>query len=140
MGCLAAPSIASESRINHSHKVDPEICGVKDCSLSLRVAKRLAGGFSLEAELCAPPGITILFGPSGSGKTTLLNCVAGLITPDQGQIALGSRVLFDSNEGIDLPARERRVGYLFQHLALFPHLTVERNVQYGLAKLTAAER
>ena len=94
----------------------------------------------LEANFIAPPGITILFGRSGSGKTTLLNCIAGLTAPDAGRIALDSRVLFDASAKIDRPPAQRSVGFLFQDLALFPHLTAEQNVEYGLAKLPANTR
>ena len=88
--------------------------------------------FVLQAEVRATPGFTILFGPSGAGKTTVLDCVAGLTTPDSGRIAIGDRVLFDAAQGTDLPVAKRRIGYVFQSLALFPHLTVEQNVRYGL--------
>jgi molybdate transport system ATP-binding protein len=109
-------------------------------SLAIRVQKTLAKDFSLEAEFAAKVGITILFGPSGSGKTTLLNCIAGLIKPDAGSVALGAQVFFDSKQGVNIAPRRRSVGYLFQNLALFPHLTVEQNVQYGLTKMPAAVR
>jgi len=82
----------------------------------------------------------MLLGPSGGGKTTSLDCIAGLVRPDSGRIALNSRVLFDSAARIDVPTALRRLGYLFQDLALFPHLTVEENVQYGIVKLAAQER
>ena len=108
--------------------------------LDVRFRKQLASQFVLEVELQAEPGITILFGPSGAGKTTLLDCVAGLAKPDSGRISIGDRVLFDSARGSDLPPAKRRAGYVFQSLALFPHLTVEQNVQYGLAHLPQAER
>ncbi len=96
--------------------------------------------FILEVAFQAPPGFTILFGPSGAGKTTLLDCVAGLTTPDDGRIAIGDRVWFDRARSVDLPVSKRRVGYVFQTLALFPHLTAVQNVQYGLAHLPQAER
>ena len=89
--------------------------------------------FVLEVEFRAAPGFTILFGASGAGKTTLLDCVAGLVTPDAGRIAIGERILFDSSQGADVAVAKRRVGYVFQDLALFPHLTVEQNVAYGLS-------
>ncbi len=108
--------------------------------LDVRIRKRFATGFALEAEFHAGPGFTILFGPSGSGKTTLLECVAGLQTPNAGRVALGPRVLFDSERNISVPVRERAIGYLFQSLALFPHLTVAENVAYGLAHRPADER
>lgn len=96
--------------------------------------------FVLEAEFRAAPGFTILFGPSGAGKTTALDCVAGLAKPDSGRIAIGDRVLFDGAKSVNLPVSKRHVGYVFQNLALFPHLTVEKNVQYGLTHLPQAER
>jgi molybdate transport system ATP-binding protein len=96
--------------------------------------------FVLEADFQAAPGFTILFGPSGAGKTTTLDCVAGLAKPDSGQISIGDRVLFDAARRLDLPVSKRRVGYVFQSLALFPHLTVEKNIRYGLMDLPQAER
>ncbi len=96
--------------------------------------------FVLEAAFQAGPGFTILFGPSGAGKTTALDCVAGLYKPDAGSITLGNRVLFDASQGIDVSVARRRIGYVFQTLALFPHLTVQRNIQYGLSQLGRAER
>ena len=102
--------------------------------------KRLSDAFTLEVSFAAPAGITMLFGPSGAGKTTLLDCIAGLITPDAGRIAIAGAVLFDSVEGANLAVRQRRVAYVFQDLALFPHLTVEENLGYGLNHLAAEER
>ena len=85
-------------------------------------------------------GVTILFGASGAGKTTLLDCIAGLQTPDEGEILIGETVLFDSPSRRNLPPNRRSVGYLLQSLALFPHMTVQQNVQYGLAALDRSER
>jgi molybdate transport system ATP-binding protein len=116
---------------------------VAGASLDAQFRKRLgaqAGEFVLEMKFRAAPGFTILFGPSGAGKTTVLDCIAGLSKPDSGRISVGDRALFDAAEGTDLPVAKRRVGYVFQNLALFPHLTVERNIQYGLAHLPQAER
>jgi molybdate transport system ATP-binding protein len=96
--------------------------------------------FSLDLDFSAAPGFNILFGASGSGKTTLLNCVAGLTTPDAGRIAVGDRVLFDDASRIDVPVAKRHMGYVLQDLALFPHLTVEQNTEYGLAHLPRPER
>jgi molybdate transport system ATP-binding protein len=96
--------------------------------------------FSLDVDFVAAPGFTILFGASGSGKTTLLDCVAGLTTPDAGRIAVGERALFDANTRVDVPVAKRGVGYVLQDLALFPHLTVEQNAEYGLAHLPRAAR
>jgi molybdate transport system ATP-binding protein len=108
----------------------------------IRKERRNAGAapFSLDISLEAPPGITILFGPSGAGKSTFLDCVAGLAQPDDGRIAVGESVLFDSSSGIHLPPQERRIAYVFQSLALFPHLTVEENVEYGLHDLPEPQR
>lgn len=99
--------------------------------------KRLSNGreFVLEVQFEARPGFTILFGASGAGKTTLLDCVAGLATPDSGRIATPGRVLFDSSQGIDIPVAKRRIGYVLQDLALFPHMTVAQNVAFGLSHL-----
>ena len=82
----------------------------------------------------------MLLGPSGGGKTTVLNCIAGLVRPEAGRIAVSSRLLFDSEAHVDLAVAERRIGYVFQNLALFPHLTVEENIQYGIKKLSVQER
>jgi molybdate transport system ATP-binding protein len=112
-------------------------------SLEARFRKHYAARtqeFTLDVNFQAATGFTILFGASGAGKTSLLDCVAGLATPNDGRIAIGERVLFDSAQRIDLPVRKRRVGYVFQALALFPHLTVEQNVEYGLADSSKAER
>jgi molybdate transport system ATP-binding protein len=96
--------------------------------------------FQLDVDFSIPPGITILFGPSGAGKSTLLDCIAGLITPDTGYIAISESLLFDSASRINIPAQKRRLGYLFQSPALFPHLTARQNVGYGLPRLPAADR
>ena len=96
--------------------------------------------FVLEAEFRAAPGFTILFGPSGAGKTTVLDCVAGLTRPDSGRITIGDHILFDAAQHFSLSVAKRRVGYVFQSLALFPHLTVEQNLQFGLMHLPQAKR
>ena len=96
--------------------------------------------FVLDVSINVAPGITILFGPSGAGKSTLLNCVAGLTRPDAGRIAVGNEVLFDSTNSIHLPAQKRRIAYVFQTLALFPHLSVEENAAYGLHDFAEEER
>ncbi|PYX88125.1 MAG: molybdenum ABC transporter ATP-binding protein [Acidobacteria bacterium] len=107
----------------------------------IRKSLSISGGdFLLELDFTAIPGITIIFGPSGAGKTTLLDCIAGLITPDEGRIQFGEQVFFHSAQRKNLPVRRRRVGYVFQDLALFPHLTVEQNIQYGLSGLAAKDR
>jgi molybdate transport system ATP-binding protein len=112
-------------------------------ALSAGIRKRFASTereFSLDVEFNAGPGFTILFGPSGAGKTTLLDCVAGLATPDAGRISIAERVLFDANTSVQVPVARRGVGYVLQDLALFPHLTVEQNTEYGLAHLPRSAR
>ena len=112
--------------------------------LTVRVQKRFRGEsdsqFTLEVQLAVAGGFTILFGASGAGKSTLLDCIAGLQTPDEGTIAIGETILFDSQSRVNLPPSRRSVAYLLQSLALFPHMTVEQNVQYGLASLNKADR
>jgi len=110
--------------------------------LSARIRKvyKNEQDFVLDVDFCAPSGFTILFGPSGSGKTTLLDCIAGLAKPASGAITLGQQVFFDAQIGADLPVPKRNMGYVFQDLALFPHLTVEGNLAYGLDRLSASER
>jgi molybdate transport system ATP-binding protein len=88
--------------------------------------------FTLDASWTSDQPIVALVGPSGSGKTLTLQCIAGLIAPDSGRIISAGRTLFDSVERIDLRPQERRVGYVFQGYALFPHMTVAQNVSYGL--------
>jgi molybdate transport system ATP-binding protein len=98
--------------------------------LALEVEKQL-GDFSISARFKTASGVTAVFGPSGAGKSTLVNMIAGLVTPDRGQIILDEAVLFDSTRRVDLPAYRRRIGYVFQEGRLFPHLSVGRNLDYG---------
>jgi ABC-type sulfate/molybdate transport systems ATPase subunit len=88
--------------------------------LRVEIDKRL-GDFHLTASFASEGGATALFGPSGSGKTSIVNMIAGLVRPDRGRIALHDDVLFDSAQGIDVPAHKRRIGYVFQEGRLFPH-------------------
>jgi molybdate transport system ATP-binding protein len=90
--------------------------------------------FALKATFASDESRVVLFGPSGSGKTLTLQSIAGLMKPASGRIALKGRVLFDEKAGTDVPSRGRRIGYLFQDYALFPHMTVAENVGYGLRK------
>jgi molybdate transport system ATP-binding protein len=96
--------------------------------------------FQLEANFQAARGVTILLGHSGAGKTTLLHCVAGLCNPEHGHIAIGRQLLFDSAKKISVEPSHRKVAFVFQDLALFPHLTVQQNVAYGLRRLSKPER
>jgi len=107
--------------------------------LSVEITKRLPE-FTLDVAWSAGDGVAVLFGPSGAGKTLTLQCLAGLIRPDAGRIVVDDRVLFDSATGVDLPPQHRRVGYVFQGYALFPHLTVAQNVAFGLRDRPRAER
>jgi molybdate transport system ATP-binding protein len=110
---------------------------VADLVASIELAR---GEFKLAVELQCPPGITCVMGPSGSGKSTILAVLAGLAVPDRGRIALGDDVWLDRARGIAVPVHERRLSYVFQGLALFPHMSALHNVGYGLDELPRAER
>jgi molybdate transport system ATP-binding protein len=120
-----------------------EMSSEHNSDLQVRMRTSVAGQdqpFTLDVEFAVGPGFTILFGSSGAGKTTLLDCIAGLRTPGEGRIAVGSTELFNSAAQINLPPNRRVVGYLLQSLALFPHLSIKGNVEYGLAHLSSTER
>src|SRR5947207_10318180 len=89
------------------------------------------GGFVLDAAFDSAGGLTALFGRSGAGKTTLINAIAGLLRPARGQIIVDGEVLTDTEHGVFVPARHRRIGYVFQEGRLFPHLSVRQNLLYG---------
>lgn len=110
--------------------------------ITLDIEMSYPSGQSIQAGLSLPlaPGITILFGPSGAGKTTILRCLAGLERPRRGLIRFGKEIWFDSQSGVFLPPPRRRIGYVFQDDALFPHLTVRGNIAYGLARMPAQQR
>ena len=95
-------------------------------SLSVDIEKKV-GAFHLRCAFEAENETMALLGASGCGKSMTLRCIAGILRPDRGKIVLNGRTLFDSEKHIDLPPQERRVGYLFQQYALFPHMTVEKN-------------
>ena len=109
-------------------------------SFQVSIRKTLSPAFTLDVSFAVGAGITMLFGPSGAGKTTLLDCIAGLTHPESGRIALENRPLFDADRALRVPISERNIGYVFQSLALFPHLSVEDNVGYGLNRLARTER
>ncbi|WP_350335906.1 molybdenum ABC transporter ATP-binding protein [Coralliovum pocilloporae] len=90
-----------------------------------------SGAFHIDLAFQSTSDVTALFGPSGSGKSTIVNMIAGLRRPRNGRIVVRDEVLFDSEKGIDVPARKRRVGYVFQDSRLFPHLSVRRNLTYA---------
>ena len=101
--------------------------------LQITVHKELrakAQPFVLDINFTIQDTCTVLFGHSGSGKTLTLHCIAGLTKPDQGRITIGNHVIFDSEQSIHLPTHKRRIGYMFQDYALFPHLTVLQNIAY----------
>jgi molybdate transport system ATP-binding protein len=116
------------------------VAGVLSAKICKERREASRPAFLLDVSVELPAGVTILFGPSGAGKSTLLDCIAGLVQPDNGRIAIGERVVFDAERGIDVAPQYRHVAYLFQSLALFPHMTVEENVRYGLAHMPPVER
>ncbi|HYM77547.1 MAG TPA: ATP-binding cassette domain-containing protein [Candidatus Dormibacteraeota bacterium] len=126
---VASTSATSEQSVSHR----------LIASFRKRFAQQ-AHEFTLDVAFEAAPGFTILFGPSGAGKTSVLDCIAGLATPDSGRISIGERVVFDAGQRVNIAVAQRRAGYVFQTLALFPHMTVEENVGYGLAHLPQTER
>jgi molybdate transport system permease protein len=108
-------------------------------ALEVRIEKKLPE-FTLDVSFTASDEPLSILGPSGAGKTMLLRCIAGLERPSRGRVALGERVLLDTAKGIHVRARDRRVGMLFQHFALFPHRTVAENVAFGMQNLPSQER
>ena len=102
-------------------------------TLSVHIRKKLRS-FCLQADFETEDGILALLGPSGCGKSMTLKCIAGIERPDEGIISLSGRVLFDSSRKINLPPQKRRVGYMFQDYALFPNMTVRKNVLAGMGK------
>lgn len=119
---MAAPPPASDPAAPAA-RLDMDITA----SLSSR-----SGPFTLRAAFAVSASRVALFGPSGSGKSLTLRALAGLLRPEAGVIRVDGRALFDAARGLDLPTRERRVGFVFQDYALFPHLTVRQNVAFGL--------
>jgi ABC-type sulfate/molybdate transport systems ATPase subunit/uncharacterized membrane protein YfcA len=107
--------------------------------LAVAVAKRL-NRFTLDVQWAATERVVALLGPSGSGKTLTLACLAGLVTPDRGRIEVEGTVVFDAETGVNVPTRQRRLGYVPQGHALFPHLTVAENVGYGLHRWPPVRR
>lgn len=103
--------------------------------IDLALRKTLRAGsrcFEMDLAFCSSADRIVVFGPSGAGKSLLLQLIAGIVRPDAGHVRLGGRTLFDATTGIDLPARKRRLGYVFQDYALFPHLDVRQNIGFGL--------
>lgn len=94
--------------------------------------KKKLDNFTLDVSYHFATGVLVIQGESGAGKSTILNCVSGLLTPDAGKIMLGDRVVFDGQQKINLAVQKRNIGYLFQNYALFPNMTVEKNILYGI--------
>ncbi|HEY9672892.1 MAG TPA: molybdate ABC transporter permease subunit [Waterburya sp.] len=110
---------------------------ITNSGLFVDIQKQLPG-FLLEASFSSHEHPLGLLGASGAGKSMILRCIAGIETPTKGRIVLNGRVLFDSERGINLPPRDRRIGFLVQNYALFPHLSVAQNIAFGLPKGTSA--
>ena len=97
--------------------------------VSFQIVKKL-DRFSVDMEYSFEEGVLVIQGESGAGKTTVLNCIAGLKQPDRGRIAIDGRIVFE--EKTNVPVKKRQIGYLFQNYALFPNMTVGKNVIYGI--------
>ncbi len=105
--------------------------------LEVDIGKTLRSGarsFVLEAAFSSRDDLTVIFGASGSGKSLTIQAITGLVRPDRGRIVVDGEPLFDHQQAISLPTRERNMGYLFQDYALFPHLSVQDNIAYPLKK------
>jgi molybdate transport system ATP-binding protein len=96
--------------------------------------------FHLDVEIMAGPGVTVLYGPSGSGKTLTLDCVSGFVKPDAGRVLLDDQILYDAAAHVSLPPRERQCGYVFQHYALFPHMTLRENLAFAAERRPRLDR
>lgn len=99
-----------------------------------------SAAFSLDVDLSAGPGVTVLLGPSGAGKTLTLDSIAGFARPDEGRILLDDEILFDGAASVCLPPRSRHCGYVFQNYALFPNMTLRKNLEFALHRRPRLER
>lgn len=99
--------------------------------VSFSLQKRL-DQFELDVAYQFSRGVLVVQGESGSGKSTILNCISGLLKPDIGYVRVGERTLFDAKQNINIAVQQRRIGYVFQNYALFPNMTVEKNILYGM--------
>ena len=113
--------------------------------LSARIRKTFApkpdsAGFTLDIDLAATQGVTVLFGPSGAGKTLVLDAVAGFVKPDEGRVMLDDDILYDGATGVFLPPQKRNCGYVFQNYALFPHMTLRQNLEFAAERRPRLER
>jgi molybdate transport system ATP-binding protein len=142
-------AIATHGEIGNETAWEAEFTGSSSAAppkpiLRARIRKQFTRardcGLRVEAEFQIPPGVMILFGPSGAGKSTLLRCISGIYRPDEGRVSVGDRVFYDSQLSINMEPAKRHIAFVFQELALFPHLTVEENTAYGLRRLHRDER
>lgn len=108
-------------------------------TLTADIYLQLSPSFRLECSFEVPPGFTVLFGHSGAGKTSVLDCIAGTRTPDSGRISTDAQLFFSSAQNVNRRPEQRRLAYVFQNLALFPHLTVWQNVSYGIEKTNSCK-
>jgi molybdate transport system permease protein len=115
----------------------PAHSALTNSGLFVDIQKQLPG-FFLDVSFSTNEQVLGLLGASGAGKSMILRCIAGIETPTKGRIVLNGRVLFDSEKGINIPSRDRHIGFLFQNYALFPHLSVAQNIAFGLPKGTSA--
>ena len=107
-----------------------QLSSAHDWSLNFQIRKKY-DDFTLDCNGDFGQGVTAVFGPSGSGKTTMLNCIAGMTAPDSGEVRVGREQIYSSESRVNVAPDKRRFGYVFQHGALFPHMTVGANVRYG---------
>ena len=113
--------------------------------IQARIRKQFAArpesaAFGLDIEFQAARGFTVLFGPSGAGKTLTLDSIAGFVRPDEGRVLLDDQILFDAASGVCVPARDRHCGYVFQNYALFPHMSLRKNLEFAAERLPRLER
>lgn len=100
-------------------------------SIYFRIEKQLEH-FAVDVEYTFEKGVLVIQGESGAGKTTVLNCISGLKAPDRGQVNIDGHIVYDGNEKKNVPVKDRNIGYLFQNYALFPNMTIEKNILYGI--------
>ena len=105
-------------------------------AVSFQLKKRLEQ-FTLDVSCSFPGSVLVIQGESGSGKSTILNCVSGLLPPDSGTVDVDGRILYNSGQNVNIPVQNRNIGFVFQNFALFPNMTVEKNILYGLKNQVA---
>jgi len=115
-------------------------CNVPEHAFLAADLEHRIGTFDLRVSFSLTSPWTVLFGPSGAGKSTILRIISGLIQPKNGKITLQNRAILDVKTGLSIPAGKRKIGYLTQQPALFPHMTTRRNVEFGLHALSPEER